>query len=310
MSGLVGISRVAVLLSSYNGERYIQEQIDSILRQQDVEVTLYVRDDGSSDSTVEILKRFAAEYPNVILNLSSNIGLIRSFFELLSGVPDGFDYYAFADQDDVWLPCKLAAGSQALKGIKQELPKMYCCRTEYVNSSLAHLSYSPLYQSKKIGLGNALVQNVATGCTVIINPEARNLILTELPEKCIVHDWWIYLVVSAFGSVTYDPVSYIKYRQHESNVIGGSSSFVKNFIKRTRRFLSPLREDRTSSQIAVFHRIFKSRLTPQQINVVEKMLIADDGILARIALIGKGFYWRHSFVDNILLRIVILFGRF
>lgn len=310
MSGSVDISRVAVLLSSYNGERYIEEQIKSIFNQESIAVTLYVRDDGSSDSTVIILKKLTAIYPNMVLDLAHNIGFIRSFFNLLSNAPEGFDFYAFADQDDVWLPSKLSAGAGALKLPGQGMAGMYCSRTEYVDASLAHLSYSPLYRKEKIGFGNALVQNIATGCTIVINPTARKLIVDKLPEKCLAHDWWIYLVVSAFGCVIFDGVPHIKYRQHGGNVIGASSSFVKNSINRTRRFFGSLRHNKTSLQVAEFNRIFKSTMTPAQIACVNKILSAEQGVWSRFLLVFNDFYWRQSFIDNVLLRIVMLTGRF
>lgn len=306
----MSIPHVAVLLSTYNGERYVEEQIRSILVQQDVRVTLYVRDDGSSDSTVEILTRLAAAHSNIVLNAAHNVGLVKSFFNLLHQVSDCLEYYAFADQDDIWLSDKLAAGVGCLSSVGGGTPAMYCSRTEYVNESLQHLSYSPAYEQKKIGFGNALVQNIATGCTIIINEDARKLIVRELPETCIVHDWWIYLVVSAFGSVIYDQVSHIKYRQHGGNVIGASSSFTKNSIKRTRRFFGSLRENRTSSQVAEFYRIFNWKMAPDQISSVERILTADRSMWSRLSLVCKRFYWRQSLVDDFLLRIVILTGRF
>jgi glycosyltransferase involved in cell wall biosynthesis len=304
------IPRIAVLLSSYNGELYIEEQILSIIAQNNVFTVLYIRDDGSSDSTVDILKKLTVKYPNIILDLAQNIGFIKSFFSLLSNVSEDFDYYAFADQDDVWLPSKLSAGVEALKFLGSDMPAMYCSRTEYVDASLAHLSYSPLYRKEKIGFGNALVQNIATGCTIIINPTARKLIIQKLPEKCLVHDWWIYLVVSAFGCVIFDGIPHIKYRQHGGNVIGASSSFIKNSINRTRRFFGSLRYNKTSSQIAEFNRVFKSKMTPTQIASVNKILSAEQGVRSRFSLIFNDFYWRQSFIDNVLLRIVMLTGKF
>ncbi len=306
----MSIPKVAVLLSSYNGELYIEQQVESILAQSGVLVTLYIRDDGSSDSTVKIVSDLAVKYPGIFFFPEKNIGLIKSFFDLLSRVGERFDYYAFADQDDFWLPDKIIAGARSLASVNVAMPAMYCSRTEYVNAYLKHLSYSPLYNERKIGFGNALVQNIATGCTIVLNAEARRLVVKKLPEKCLVHDWWIYLVVSAFGSVIYDDVSHIKYRQHGGNVIGASSSIMKNAINRTRRFFISWKESRTSLQIAEFGRIYSSELTSDQVASVRLILSARQGIWSRILLAFENFYWRQSLVDNFLLRIVILTGRF
>jgi glycosyltransferase involved in cell wall biosynthesis len=304
------IPRVSVLLSSYNGARYIEDQVNSILSQRDVGITLYIRDDGSSDATVAIVSRLASLNSNIIFDVGDNIGFISSFFNLLARSDDDAHYYAFADQDDFWLPEKLITGVMRLEARGGGAPAMYCSRTEYVNESLEHLSYSTEYEQEDIGFGNSLVQNIATGCTIVINANAKKLVLTELPLICVVHDWWIYLVVSAFGVVVYDPVSHIKYRQHAGNVIGASSSFVKNTIKRTRRFFSSAHQNRTSLQIAEFKRIFHARLTPSQFRDVSHMLAADRGIWNRFSLVCRRFYWRQNIVDSILLRIMILMGRF
>ena len=301
--------RVTVLLSSYNGDKYIEDQVRSILTQRGVRVWLVIRDDGSTDKTPEILKRLAGEYDNISISLKENVGFIKSFFDLLKSADVNSGFYSFSDQDDIWLPDKLLVGVTALS-IKSDTPAMYCSRTEYVNASLKHLSFSPAYKQQKIGFGNALVQNVATGCTIVLNAEARKLIIANLPESCIVHDWWVYLVVSAFGWIIYDQAAHIKYRQHGGNAIGGTSSFITNSIKRTGRFFGSLRDNRTSSQIAEFNRIFKSKMTPDQVNIVEKILEANKSVRGRILLVCRGFYWRQSLIDDFLLRIVILAGRF
>lgn len=301
---------VAVLLSSYNGERFIKDQIISILSQNDVRVRLYIRDDGSSDSTVEIVSQLASMHSNIIFSAENNIGLIASFFDLLECADETFKYFAFADQDDFWGVDKLAVGVECLGSFHDGKPAMYCSRTEYVNEYLQHLSYSPAYKQENIGFGNALVQNVATGCTIIINAEARKLIVKEFPKICIVHDWWIYLVISAFGSVIYDQIPHIKYRQHGGNVIGASSSFIKNSIKRARRFFGSLKKNRTSSQLFEFQRIFELKMTTDQADSMKQILDADRSAWGRISLICKRFYWRQGLVDNLLLRIVMLTGRF
>ena len=310
MSEFVNIPRVAVLLSSYNGESYIEEQIKSIFSQKDVAVTLYVRDDGSLDSTVDILKKMSTVYPNMMLELASNVGFVKSFFCLLSAVPEVFDFYAFADQDDVWLPCKLSAGAEALRLKGADIAGMYCSRTEYVDASLRHLGYSPSYRRDRIGFGNALVQNIATGCTIVMNPSARKLLVDKLPDRCLAHDWWVYLVVSAFGFVILDEVPHIKYRQHGGNVVGVSTSFLQSSIKRARRFFGSLSENKMSSQLSEFRRIFGSMIRPEQLSCVDKILSAERGWWDRIFLVFSFFYWRQSLFDGLLLRVVILVGRF
>ena len=116
----MGLPFVSVLMSTYNGEKYIREQIESILNQKKVKVHLLIRDDGSQDSTIEIVKEYANKYPNVSVYAGKNIGIGNSFMELLRNAPEA-DYYAFADQDDVWLDGKLERAIELIKATEQSI---------------------------------------------------------------------------------------------------------------------------------------------------------------------------------------------
>ncbi len=304
------LPEVVVLLSSYNGEKYIQQQIDSILAQQGVSVRLFVRDDGSKDGTPALLAQLAREHANIQFTLEENVGLVRSFFRLLERADARCEFFAFADQDDVWLPEKLSNAVAMLRANDLAQPLMYCARVEYVDAVLNHLAYSPRYDQHRIGFGNALVQNIATGCTIVLNRAARDRIISNLPEKCLVHDWWMYMVVSAFGKVVYDDRPSMKYRQHGGNVIGASASFVKNLKNRVRRFARYSEATRTSTQLREFGRLFGGELDPQKRRLVERMLRRNTSILGRCLLVFSNQYWRQSLLDQILLRLVILAGRF
>ncbi len=302
--------RINVLLSSYNGAQYIEEQIASIIGQTDVTVQLTVRDDGSRDGTPALLAQLARRYANLQFSAEQNVGLVRSFFTLLERADPGCDYFAFADQDDVWLPEKLSNAVAMLDANESGQPLMYCARVEYVDAALNHLAYAPRYDQRRIGFGNALVQNIATGCTIVLNRAARDKIISNLPEKCLVHDWWMYMVISAFGKVVYDDRPCMKYRQHGGNVIGASASFAKNLKNRVRRFAKYSEATRTSTQLKEFYRLFGNELEPSKKSLVERMLRRNANPFSRILLVFDRAYWRQSLADQILLRLVILSGRF
>ena len=144
----------------------------------------------------------------------NNIGVIASFFQLLMLASSEADYFAFCDQDDVWLPNKVSRAVSVLESIPQDIPLLYCSRVTIVDEKLNHLGLSKTL-SRAPSFENALVENIVTGCTAVINRKSRQLFLRRIPRKALMHDWWMYLVVAAFGEVVWDPQSKDVYkRQH------------------------------------------------------------------------------------------------
>ena len=187
--------KLVTLLSSYNGERYIKQQIESILGQSYQNFTLLIRDDGSSDRTREIVAEFSQNNKNIVSYYGENIGVVKSFLELLQAAPSGnSEIYLFCDQDDIWLPEKLQATASHFSCSKYPNKMLYCFRLRYVDQNLKILGLSqpPIYVSLK----NAVVENIATGCTMAFGHSIRERLLEADPEKMIMHDWWAYLVLS------------------------------------------------------------------------------------------------------------------
>lgn len=302
--------RVNVLLSSYNGASYIAEQIESVLAQVGVEVSLHIRDDGSSDDTLRIVECYKSMSCNIHVFFGGNIGYVKSFFRLLSDADNSAEYFAFCDQDDIWHPEKLRSAVELINKGNNQFPVMYFSRTEYVDSELVHLGYSADLNPSRIGYGNALVQNVATGCTMVFNAHARDLIISKLPTYCLVHDWWIYLVVSFFGEVIYDSRPFIKYRQHSGNAIGAADTFWGIYKRRITRFISAGAEKRVSLQLAQFYELYGSALCTEQRSKLRLLIESRTSWRARVNLLFGGGYMRNSAVDNVLLKIMILIGRF
>ncbi|PTQ68454.1 glycosyltransferase family 2 protein [Pseudomonas sp. GV071] len=304
------IPRVNVLLSTYNGERYVAEQIESLLSQVYVHVLLHIRDDGSQDGTLAILREFESKHENINVVAGNNLGYVASFFELLNGADRTCEYFSFCDQDDVWLPRKLITAIEQIAARDTAVPVMYFSRTEYVNEQLQHLGYSAELNRSRIGYENALVQNVATGCTIVINRVARERVIAKLPAFCLVHDWWVYLVVSAFGEVIYDPQVYIKYRQHAGNAIGAADTVLGVYARRIKRFLAATKNSAASLQLAEFYRLYETELDVQRKLKLAQLCSANKSLLLRVRLIFTGGYHRNSRVDDFLLRVILLIGRF
>ena len=221
-------------MSTYNGTRYIGEQLQSVYGQKGVEVSLLVRDDGSTDGTLALLDE-EQRAGRLRWYTGENLGPAYSFWNLLQCAGD-CDYYAFCDQDDYWDSDKLAVAVDAMRG-DGDKPAIYFCQTRLVDENLNEMesvTISPL-----LTYGESLIYHFVTGCTMVINRAMRKELLHYRPSFIRMHDIWIYNVAQAIGaSVHFDKVPHMSYRQHGSNVVGqvNSASFVwKNRWKRIRK---------------------------------------------------------------------------
>ena len=235
---MAAVPPVTVLLSTYEGARYLPQQLDSLLRQSFGRWTLLWRDDGSSDETVPVMRAFAtaagAGRCRMAGGTADHLGIAASFLTLLRQVPPGTTA-AFADQDDIWLPEKLQRGADALAAGPPERPALYFARQRLVDEALTPLGLSP-FRGWPTAFPAALTQNVATGCTVMLNPAAVALVAASDPPDGTLHDWWSYLVVSAAGGrLIADPVPVMLYRQHRLNAVGAPHSMLRRGLMALRR---------------------------------------------------------------------------
>lgn len=209
--------RVAVLMSTYQGEAFVAQQIQSILDQLPGSGQLIVRDDGSTDCTVEVVQNIGDS--RITITTGSNLGFARSFFALLDSVGDNVDVVMLADQDDVWLPGKIARACDAMREAGAT-PTMYFSRLQLVDKDLAPLGETA-HWPRGPSFRNSLCENLATGCTIALNAAALPLVRkTGQTDRIYFHDWWIYLVIAAFGKVVADDRTWVLYRQHGRNVVG------------------------------------------------------------------------------------------
>lgn len=223
---------VCVLMSTYNGSTYLNEQIDSILQQDGVEVKLIVRDDGSTDGTQQLLSDYA-QRGLLTWQQGENLGPARSFMRMLAEAPE-CQYYAFADQDDIWHCDKLQQATQRL-GEAAEGPAMYHSQTLLVDSNLNPLPRQ-IAKDNLGTFGESLVYKFVAGCTIVMNHALRLLAERYEPQQLYMHDTWIYsLCLLVGGTVCYDPESHISYRQHEANAVGQGHS-LREAKRRWHRF--------------------------------------------------------------------------
>lgn len=208
-----------------NGEAYLQAQLDSFKTQTHANWTLWVSDDGSTDKTHAILARFKSSSPagQVSIVKGPQKGFAANFLSLLAKVGQPADFYAYSDQDDIWLPQKLQLAVQNLRAWPASKPTLYCTRTELIDAHGKHLGFSRLWP-REASFKNALTQNIAGGNTMVFNRAAQQLLVEAGSGlEMIAHDWWTYLVVTACdGKVFFDATPTLQYRQHANNLIGAN----------------------------------------------------------------------------------------
>lgn len=302
----MSVPGVQVLLSTYDGQKYLEELMNSVLNQDFPDLEILVRDDGSTDETARILEKYSG-LENVQILYGDNLGVVGSFFALLEASSPDAEYIAFCDQDDVWEKDKV---SRAIGIIKKyvDTPAMYCSRVTLVDENLKMLGFSQIPR-REPAFGNALVQNVATGCTIVINNAARQILSKKLPSAAVIHDWWIYLVVSAFGKVIYDFESRILYRQHSANTIGEKSGLAAKWLKRAGRFLKYGRIPFVTKQAVEFSMIYGESLPADKKIILERFINERSTFMGRWRYCLRGETYRHSKLDDLIFRVLIILNR-
>jgi glycosyltransferase involved in cell wall biosynthesis len=230
--------RLAVLLATFNGARFIDEQFRSIDQQAWPVIDVWASDDGSSDGTATLLERWALRWSKGSFTRlpGPGRGFAANFRSLLVNNNVDADYVAFCDQDDVWLADKTRVAAEALAAHGCR-PALYCARTIITNEEGQELSRSPLFR-RPPDFANALVQNIGGGNTMVLNRAAHQLVREAATRtEFVSHDWFAYLIVAgAGGHVTYDETPHVRYRQHGQNLVGSNQGWGPRMRRLTAAF--------------------------------------------------------------------------
>ncbi len=299
----VAAPRVVVLMSTYHGERHVAEQLRSILAQLPTGGRIVVRDDGSTDGTVAAVQ--ALRDDRIAVSRGPNLGFGRSFLTLLASVPPEADMVMFADQDDFWLPGKIARAWQSLQRFG-ERPALYGSAQMIADAQLRPLHATRAWAHAPSFEG-ALVENMITGCTAALNrPALRLLQRAGVPQGVHFHDWWLYLVISAFGHVVFDPEPTLLYRQHGANQIGHGVGTLGRQLG-IARFL--LRRDWVGillGQLHAFWHHYGDDLTLQRRQTIEANFdLTDLGTRPRWRFILGPARWRDSLATEAAFRLLL-----
>ena len=274
--------KVCIVMSTYNGGKWLAQQMDSLVAQTWPNMCLYVRDDGSSDDTLDIL----ATYQNKLemtVSPGENLGACDSFLQAMADAPDDAGYYAFCDQDDIWFDDKIARSVEAVSSLDPDTPILLHSQQMVCDDNLGDQQPGrlPLIEAT---FENALAGNIVTGCTVMIHTSAWQLLKTTRPRRkaIYIHDWWAYLVISLFGRIEFLASPTMLYRQHTSNT---SSRYHGNPIKQLYRafklFAGGQINAHTHRHVSELQHAFEDLLSEQQKN---KLALAADMVSAPGAL--------------------------
>ena len=209
---------VAILLATFNGEKYLHAQLKSLEAQLDVTLSVYANDDGSTDQTHKILSEWLEKGVIKEITYTKRIGSTKAFLRLLNKHHD-FEYTAFCDQDDIWEPAKLISLIREIDPINNEFPQLAFSRRILINSEDTVIGSSKVLK-KEPSFSNALVENIAPGNTILLNRGAARLINRYVTDEICHYDSFAYLIISALGRCIFLDENLVRYRIHAQNSIG------------------------------------------------------------------------------------------
>jgi len=304
-------SQVAILLSTYNGQDYLAEQLDSYMEQTHRNWVVWASDDGSTDQTQVILRNFAARFPvgqvNVVEGPQS--GFAANFLSLVSNPQITADVYAYSDQDDIWNSSKLEQAVAYLQSVPAEIPALYCSRTEYVDEHNTHIGLSQAY-AKPPCFANALVQNIASGNTMVFNHTARSLLQQAGVNLNIpLHDWWTYMVVTGCdGQVYFDQTSSVRYRQHDNNLWGMNTGWRNRYVRIQKLFEG--RFQTWNDQHLEGLKALSNRLTPGNRKILNQWILArESSLVPSLCHLKKSGVYRQTLLGNFGLAVAAVAGK-
>lgn len=308
--------QVCVVMSTYNGEKYLSEQIESLESQTLLPACIYIRDDGSADGTKEIIRQFAEKYENIAYDFCENIGWRLGFIEALRRC-GSYDLYAFCDQDDVWLPGKLESAVALLETkSNHDIPLLYAGNVTIADSSLNPIK---LFNEKPVDIlskdlpHTLTMDEMAGGLTYVFNEVAKNLLLNFEYPGITGHDRLLVLICKLYGDIVYDFNSYVLYRQHDNNAIGGIARPVArmSFSQMVSKALRPSGRQRgalAKGLLAIEEE--DRRLSEDTRKFLELCACCRTSPVARVSLFFSRNIGAYSHSDEIKLRIRILLGSY
>lgn len=298
--------KIQILLSTYNGERYLKEQLDSYLIQNgNFDIRVLIRDDGSTDATADILGEYQRKYGFEVLR-GDNIGVNQSMKVLFDHSDRDADYFAISDQDDVWCEDKLESAVHKLASKNPEIPLLYASSSLITDENLCPIGMT-LYPSKKASYYNAMVQNICQGHTEVFNQHLMNELRKYYPVEIYAVDWWIYLIAAAIGEMDFDEKYTVYHRQHGVNSVGYETNIRKKIFRRI-GYLKENKASQISRQLRAFYEQYRGQMPEEYRVETEHYLDFEKDKLQRLYWLFKTRIYRQKAWEGIMFKVLYWLG--
>lgn len=302
---------VTILMATYNGGKYLDEQIASIYSQNIDHINILSSDDNSTDDTKEILYKWKNKWDKgefEILDGPCN-GYVENFKSLWIACDWDTEYFAFSDQDDIWMPDKLSTAINAVRQFSEACPVLYCSRTILVDEVGNVIGFSPKFR-RPASFRNAIVQNIGGGNTMVLNRAAFELVAESAPRGSFVsHDWWCYILITGVGGhVLYDPVPRIAYRQHGGNLIGKNTG-LRAKMQRIRGLFGGQFQTWNNRNLAALQACADLTTDEAKRIVAELKDIRAGGLRKRVSAFQRAGLYRQTTMGTLALLAAVVLGK-
>ncbi|SEM31545.1 rhamnosyltransferase [Ligilactobacillus sp. WC1T17] len=300
-------------MSTYNGEKYLERQIDSILSQNIAyDIDLIIRDDGSSDETVDILKKYQEENNNIYLILDKNIGVVKSFFALLEyAYKNNYEYYSFSDQDDYWLPNKVSIAINTLMEYDNDYPLLYGNCSKLVDQNLNDLGSVTQTQRREITFYNTAIQNFCPGHAQVINKKLAGIILdrTKSYEQIYVHDLWVTASASVCGKIIFDNEPHTLYTMHQDNELGFGKSRI-DWIKQHIQRMQKNEAKKMAIQLQYFAECYSDDLDGEAKKEIANFIDSQKSFMRRVIYALTTKFYRQKSKETFMFKVLYVLGKY
>lgn len=306
---------VTIVMATYNGEKYLEEQIDSILSSTYKDFKLYIVDDGSQDSTMDILNRYKMQYPDII-NVNQNKANLGVSLNFLNAINSSYsEYIMLCDQDDVWNKDKIAKTLKRMKQMELQFGKdlpIAVFTDAYVTDNKLNIIHGSFFKSGRLNpsltdLPHLLMENKLIGCTVMINGALRKILQSKaLPKKARYHDGWLGLIAASLGKISFIPEPTLLYRQHEANVVGnrGFFAYILNRVRNLKKQKEALMA--LQMQAEEFANLYGEYIDSRKREIILRFSkLSKESFLKRRMLIIRYGYLKSGIIRNIGLMIIV-----
>lgn len=302
--------KIAVLLSTYNGEKFISCQLESILNQKlDRDFSIFVRDDGSIDNTVQILESY--NDPRIVITLGDNLGANRSFLELIKiakSLPLEYEFFSFADQDDQWHLDKLQVAIDMLDKEDLSQPLLYGSASLHVDADLKPLEENTKRIVRPLTLYNTIIQNIVPGHTYVFNRRFLNQIPDDFdPTRIYFYDAFLVNVANMCGKLVYDPYRHTNYRQHGDNVCGNQRNVIEWIKLRLQRVQNGDSKE-YARQIEYLYELYGDGLGMQEKKEISRFLKNRKSFFSRLGYISQSKLYRQKKWQTAMFKCLYLSG--